>query len=93
MQFAKLAGAGAVVAVRGEGKENVVRQLGATEVVDYTRPSIEEWVAVDAASEVDLVVDMVGGQSLTGCWRLNKTSRTGEAVEQKPFLHCRGVRQ
>jgi NADPH:quinone reductase-like Zn-dependent oxidoreductase len=37
VKLAKLAGAGAVVAVCRGGKENGVKQLGATEVVDYTR--------------------------------------------------------
>ena len=69
VQLAALAGAKAVVAVAGAGKEEAVRALGATEVVDYTKTSIEEWVAADpAAREVDLVVEMVGGKTLTGCW-------------------------
>ncbi len=69
VQLAALAGAKAVVAVAGAGKEEAVRKLGATEVVDYTKTSIEEWVAADpAAREVDLVIEMVGGKTLTGCW-------------------------
>ncbi|KAH8902875.1 NAD(P)-binding protein [Coniochaeta sp. PMI_546] len=67
VQFAGLAGA-TVVAVCGAGKEGVVRELGAAEVVDYTRTSIEEWVARDAARGVDLVVDTVGGRSLASSW-------------------------
>ncbi|OIW35190.1 NAD(P)-binding protein [Coniochaeta ligniaria NRRL 30616] len=70
VQLASLAGAGAVVAVCGAGKEDAVRKLGATEVVDYTQTSIEEWVAADpAAREVDFVFDVVGGKTLAGCWR------------------------
>lgn len=69
VQFAALAGAKAVVAVCGAGKEEAVRKLGATEIVDYTKTSIEDWVAADpAAREVDLVIEMVGGKTLTGCW-------------------------
>ncbi|KAK4097478.1 NAD(P)-binding protein [Parathielavia hyrcaniae] len=69
VQLAALAGAGAVVAVCGRGKDEGVWALGATEVVDYTQTSIEEWVAADpGAREVDLVVDMVGGRTLAGCW-------------------------
>lgn len=68
VQLAALAGAG-VVAVCGAGKEEGVRKLGAVEVVDYTKTSVDEWVAVDPeAREVDLVVDVVGGKTLAGCW-------------------------
>ena len=70
VQFAALAGAKAVVAVCGGNKEHDVRQLGATEVVNYQKTSIEQWVAGDPeAREVDLVIDMIGGTSLAGCWR------------------------
>ena len=69
VQLAALSGAKAVVAVCGGDKEEAVRKLGATEVIDYTKTSIEEWTAVDPASrEVDLVIEMVGGKTLTGCW-------------------------
>lgn len=71
VQLASLAGAGAVVAVcGGAGKAAAVRKLGATEVVDYTRTSVGEWAAADpAAREVDVVFDLVGGETLAGCWR------------------------
>lgn len=70
VQLASLAGAGAVVAVCGKGKGDAVRKLGATEVVDYTKTSIEEWAAADPGKrEVDLVIDVVGGKTLAGCWR------------------------
>ncbi|KAK4239591.1 Reticulon-4-interacting protein 1, mitochondrial [Achaetomium macrosporum] len=69
VQFAALAGAKAVVAVCGPGKEEAVRKLGATEVVNYAETSIEDWVAADpAARECDLIFEMVGGKTLAGCW-------------------------
>lgn len=71
VQFARLAGA-RVVGVCGEGKEGVVRGLGAGEVVDYTRQSVEAWVGEDRGREVDLVVDCVGGKALEGSWRAVK---------------------
>jgi len=78
VQLASLAGAGAVIAVCGPGKEAAVRELGATEVVDYTRTSVEEWAAADlAAREVDFVFDVVGGKTLAGCW---KAVREGGAL-------------
>jgi NADPH:quinone reductase-like Zn-dependent oxidoreductase len=85
VQLAKLAGAGAVVAVCGRGKEEAVRELGATEVVDYTKTSIEEWVAADpAAREVDLVVEMVGGKTLAGCWAAVKEGGAMVTINTPP---------
>jgi NADPH:quinone reductase-like Zn-dependent oxidoreductase len=85
VQLASLAGAGAVVAVCGRGKEEAVRKLGATEVVDYTKGSIEEWVAVDPAKrEVDLVVEMVGGKTLAGCWAAVKEGGAMVCINTPP---------
>ncbi len=85
VQLAALSGAKAVVAVCGPGKEDAVRKLGATEVVDYTKTSIEEWVAADpAAREVDLVIEMVGGKTLAGCWAAVKEGGAMIAINTPP---------
>ncbi|KAK0646971.1 hypothetical protein B0T16DRAFT_429602 [Cercophora newfieldiana] len=69
VQLAALAGAKGVVAVCSGDGEAAVRKLGATEVVDYRKISTEDWAKADpAAREVDLVIDMIGGKTLTGCW-------------------------
>jgi len=69
VQLAALAGAKGVVAVCSGDGEAAVRKLGATEVVDYRKISTEEWIAADPeARQVDLVIDMIGGKSLAGCW-------------------------
>ncbi|KAK0637438.1 hypothetical protein B0T17DRAFT_588296 [Bombardia bombarda] len=69
VQLAALAGAGAVVAVCGPDKADAVRALGATEVVDYRKTTIKDWVAGDGdARECGLVVDVIGGETLAGCW-------------------------
>ncbi|KAH7196216.1 zinc-binding dehydrogenase-domain-containing protein [Fusarium oxysporum] len=62
------AGAGGV-AVVGPKNIDFVRELGATEVLDYTKESIGDWVAKDAESrQVDLVFDCIGGPSLAQSW-------------------------
>ncbi|EJT72185.1 hypothetical protein GGTG_09052 [Gaeumannomyces tritici R3-111a-1] len=70
VQLAAAAGAGAVVAVAGPGKGDLVRELGATEVVDYSRQTIGQWAAEGSGGEhgVDLVVDCIGGTSLAASW-------------------------
>ncbi|ERS98117.1 zinc-binding protein oxidoreductase [Sporothrix schenckii 1099-18] len=83
VQLAALAGAGAVVALAGAAQgpgADAVRALGATEVVSYRETTLADWVAVDrAARECDLVVDMVGGSTLAGCWSVAKAG-SGELI-------------
>ncbi|KAH8899083.1 NAD(P)-binding protein [Thozetella sp. PMI_491] len=87
LQLAALAGAGGIVAVAGRGKEALVRERGATEVVDYTRTSLEEWVAENpAAREVDLVVDGVGGKTLVGCWAAVKEGGAMVGINTPPSM-------
>lgn len=65
-QFAKLAGA--YVAGTASGKnEAFVKSLGVDEVIDYTKTSVEEWVA-KGNEKFDLVFDCVGGKSMLDGW-------------------------
>lgn len=69
VQLARVAGAAAVVAVVGPKNMEFARELGATELVDYTKQSIGDWVSEDQASrQVDLVIDCIGGPSLAQSW-------------------------
>ncbi|OJD14165.1 hypothetical protein AJ78_05471 [Emergomyces pasteurianus Ep9510] len=69
LQLAREAGVGGIVAVCGSGNVGFVRELGATEVIDYTKTSVKEWAeAAGEAGKVDLVVDCKGGESLAQCW-------------------------
>lgn len=90
VQFAKLAGAGAIIAVNGTKNVEFVRELGATEVVDYTKRNVAEWAREDPETrEVDLVVDCIGGSTLTHCWSAIKeggsfVSICGQPGDNKP---------
>lgn len=86
VQLAALAGAGAVVAVCGSDKDAMVRDLGATEVVDYRKTTISNWVAADASRQVDLVVDMIGGETLAGCWDAVKVGGALISVNTPPDM-------
>ncbi|TVY61399.1 putative zinc-binding oxidoreductase [Fusarium oxysporum f. sp. cubense] len=69
VQLAREARAAAVVAVVGPKNFDFVRELGATEIIDYTKESSGDWVAKDAGSrEFDLVFDCIGGPSLSQAW-------------------------
>jgi NADPH:quinone reductase-like Zn-dependent oxidoreductase len=90
VRFAALAGAAQVVAVASGSTAEYVKGLGATEVVDYKKQTVSEWVAQDpAAREVDFALDCVGGATLASCWSAVKNggvllSVTGDPTAEKP---------
>jgi NADPH:quinone reductase-like Zn-dependent oxidoreductase len=93
VQLAAAAGVGGIVALCGPSKEGFVRELGATETIDYTKQSIADWAAADpAARECDLVLDCVGGSTLAGCWAavkaggvlLTVSPKAGDALNPPP---------
>jgi len=65
VQLARLAGATVVAAAGGERKLEVAKSLGATEVVDYSRPGWSEGV-----EPVDVVLDGVGGEVAASAFAL-----------------------
>ncbi len=71
LQVAKFKGA-KVIAVASGRHENLLRELGADELIDYTQTAVEEQVR-----DVDLVVDCVGGAN-TG--RFLNTLKPGGAL-------------
>lgn len=71
LQVAKLQGAD-VIAVASTGHESLLRDLGADAFIDYTKVKPE-----DVLSDVDLVVDAVGG---AGAGRFLKTIKPGGAL-------------
>ncbi|EFY97951.1 zinc-binding dehydrogenase [Metarhizium robertsii] len=90
VQFASLAGAGQVITVAGGHAGEYVRKLGATDVLDYKKQSISDWVAVNSSErEVDAAFDCVGGSTLASCWSAVKEggvlhSITGDPQQSKP---------
>ncbi|RYP60414.1 hypothetical protein DL770_009998 [Monosporascus sp. CRB-9-2] len=86
VQLAALAGAGVVVAVCGPDKEATVKQLGATETLNYRETSVREWATADAGRQVDLVVDCIGGETLAGCWIAVKEGGAMISVNTPPDM-------
>ncbi|KAF1814704.1 NAD(P)-binding protein [Eremomyces bilateralis CBS 781.70] len=66
VQLARAAGVGSVIAITGTSNVEFVKSLGATEVIDYRKTSLGEWAR--AQPKVDLVFDMLGGQTLADAW-------------------------
>ncbi|KAM0286224.1 hypothetical protein ACHAQH_000950 [Verticillium albo-atrum] len=84
VRFAALAGASEVVALCSGAKADVMRGLGATDIVDYNRSSAEAWVAESQDREVDLVVDCVGGASMGQLWSVVKDGGTFLSICAEP---------
>ncbi|KAK4178026.1 putative oxidoreductase [Triangularia setosa] len=65
VQLAALAGC-QVVGLCGPNKVAHVKELGATEVLNYRDTSLQQWASSEG--EADVVVDMVGGKTLGDSW-------------------------
>lgn len=72
LQLAREAGVGGIVGVCGTPNVDLVKELGATEVVDYKKQSLDDWIAEDEGRKVDLVIDCKGGESLAQSWNCVK---------------------
>lgn len=76
VQFAALAGAGRTVALCSGARADWITEMGATDVVDYTKTDVDAWVGEAQDREVDLVVDCVGGASMKSLWSVIKDGGT-----------------
>ncbi|KAF3929358.1 Zeta-crystallin [Dactylella cylindrospora] len=68
LQLAREAGVGGIVGVCGTSNVDLVKSLGATEVIDYKKQNMDAWAAENESKKVDLIIDCKGGQSLTQAW-------------------------
>lgn len=78
VQLARIAGA-KVIGTASSGNADYVRGLGATQVVDYRTESFEQIV-----STVDIVLDLVGGETQDRSWSLLKAGGTLVSVVSPP---------
>ncbi|OAA34873.1 alcohol dehydrogenase [Metarhizium rileyi] len=86
VRFAALAGAGHVAAVASGSAAAYVKELGASEVIDYKQQSVAEWAAQHVSGpEVDLVLDCVGGTTLASCWSAVKDGGVLLSVASDPM--------
>jgi NADPH:quinone reductase-like Zn-dependent oxidoreductase len=84
VQFASLAGAAEVVALCSGSKADLMREFGATEIVDYTRTSAAEWASQSPANQADLVIDCVGGSSMGHLWEVVRDGGVFLSICQDP---------
>jgi NADPH:quinone reductase-like Zn-dependent oxidoreductase len=56
-------------------------------VVNYRETTIEDWVATEPrVREVDLVIDLIGGKTLVGCWTAVHTGGSLISINTPPEL-------
>lgn len=68
VQFASLAGAADIISLCSGSKADLMREFGATELVDYTQTTTADWASRNPGKEVDLMLDCVGGNSMSHLW-------------------------
>jgi len=82
-QLAKAAGVKDIIAVAGPDNVDFVRSLGATEVINYKQQSLGGWAAA-GNTKVDLVVDMLGKQTLADAWTAVKDGGILLSINEPP---------
>lgn len=66
VQLAKLAGLHVIAQVGSEENERFVRELGATEIINYREVGLNEWAGMGGRAHI--VVDLLGGNTLKESW-------------------------
>lgn len=66
VQLARIAGLQVVAQIGSPENDKLVRELGASETVNYKTTSLKEWARKEGP--VDIVFDLVGGKTLEEAW-------------------------
>lgn len=83
VQLAKLAGC-EVVGTCGTDNLELVKSLGADEVVDYRTTDLQTWAEADDGRKADVVIDGVGGKTLEQCWSAVKDGGILMSIVEPP---------
>jgi NADPH:quinone reductase-like Zn-dependent oxidoreductase len=78
IQFAKAKGA-TVIATAGTDHIDLLRQMGADQVIDYKKEKFE-----DKVKDLDLVLDLIGGETLERSWQTLKKGGTLVSTLEAP---------
>jgi NADPH:quinone reductase-like Zn-dependent oxidoreductase len=83
VQLAKAAGVQEIIGIAGPDNIDFVKSLGASEVIDYKQQSLGKWAAA-GNPKVDLVVDMLGKQTLADSWTAVKDGGILLSINEPP---------
>jgi NADPH:quinone reductase-like Zn-dependent oxidoreductase len=83
VQLAHAAGIGEIIAIVGPDNVEFAKRLGATEVINYKQKSLGKWAA-EGGSKVDLVVDLLGQQTLADSWTAIKDGGILLSIREPP---------
>jgi NADPH:quinone reductase-like Zn-dependent oxidoreductase len=86
VQLAKAAGVKDIVGICGPNNVEFVKQLGATEVVNYRQQSLGDWLK--GKEKFDIVVDIIGGKTLEESWEAVRDGGILLSIRQPPEM-CR----
>jgi NADPH:quinone reductase-like Zn-dependent oxidoreductase len=83
VQLAKAAGVKDIIAIAGTKNVDFVVELGATEVINYQTSSLGKWAAA-GNEKADIIVDLMGGQTLKDAWSAVKEGGTLLSIREPP---------
>lgn len=84
VQLAHVVGA-EVVGTCGPSNVDFVKSLGADTVLDYTKTNLLEWVSEDRDTRgFDVILDCIGGQTLTDAWKCARKGGKVVSVAEPP---------
>ncbi|KAH7168399.1 hypothetical protein DER46DRAFT_644962 [Fusarium sp. MPI-SDFR-AT-0072] len=85
VQIARLAGIESIAAIVGTQSIDFIQQLGETEVIDYKKQTIGEWVAeYPEFRQYDLVLDYIGKPDVAQTWYAVREGGTLIAISFAP---------
>ena len=82
VQLASLAGLEVVAQIGSVENDQYVRELGATETINYKELSLKQWA--EKKGQVDIVIDLLGGQTLADAWHCVKDGGTLISIVEQP---------
>lgn len=83
LQLARAAGVKDIVTITSTNNVELVRSLGATEVIDYKQQSLGAWTEANGR-KFDLVFDMLGGKTLADSWLAVKDNGILLGIRENP---------
>jgi NADPH:quinone reductase-like Zn-dependent oxidoreductase len=84
VQLAKVAGVKDIIGISGPDNVEFVKELGATDVLNYREQDLGVWAKEN--EKVDVVIDLLGGATLEKAWRAVKKGGLIVGITQPPIM-------